>query len=172
MSHPIFRLANVTALAVLAITFTAANAAASPAEATEGTAAMSALEETWGVRVIGIRLSAAGHILDFRYRVIDAEKAAPIMNRRLQPQLIIEQTGVKLSVPVGPTVGPMRQAPKFPQAGRNYFMLFSNPGHAAKPGDRVTVQIGDFRAEHLTIVGAAEHMEGASAARTRSREGG
>jgi hypothetical protein len=30
-------------------------------------------------------------------------------------------------------------------------MFFANPGRAVRAGDRVTVVIGDFRAEHLIV---------------------
>src|SRR3990172_7542680 len=48
------------------------------------------IEEKWGVRVLSIRQSAEGYMLDFRYRVIDAEKAAPLFDRKIKPHLIDE----------------------------------------------------------------------------------
>jgi len=36
------------------------------------------LEETWGIQIMGSRQTAAGHMIDFRYRVLDPEKAGPL----------------------------------------------------------------------------------------------
>jgi hypothetical protein len=105
----------------------------------------------WGIRVIGIRRTAADYMLDFRYRVLDAEKAAYLMNRKIKPQLIVEKNGRKLEVPVSSKIGPLRQSPKFTKADRNYFMFFANPGRSVQAGDKVTVVIGDFKAEHLVV---------------------
>lgn len=111
------------------------------------------MEERWGVRIEGIRLSAAGNMLDFRYRVIDAEKASPLVDRRVKPYLLDQASGARLMVPSSPKVGPLRQtsADGKPLAGRTYFILFANPGKYIKAGSRVTVVIGDFRAQDLTV---------------------
>ena len=47
-------------------------------------------------------------------------------------------------------VGRLRQVAT-PQSDREYWMAFSNKGHQVKAGDRVTVIIGTFRAEGLTV---------------------
>lgn len=107
--------------------------------------------DKWGIRVIGIRRTAADYMLDFRYRVLDAEKAAYLMNRKIKPQLIVEKNGRKLEVPVSSKIGPLRQAPKFTKVDRNYFMFFANPGRSVLAGDKVTIVIGDFKAEHLVV---------------------
>jgi hypothetical protein len=108
------------------------------------------LEDQWGVRVVGLRLTAAGYMLDFRYRVVDAEKAKPIFDRRTKPVLIDATTGARLVVPVPPKTGALRSS-NTPIAGRTYFMFFANPGRFLKPGSRVTVVIGAFKAENLVV---------------------
>lgn len=110
-----------------------------------------ALQERWGVKVVGIRQSAAGYMLDFRYRVLDAEKATPLLDRRIKPELKVAKSGATLKVPVPPKIGALRQSAKFVKPDRNYFILFSNPGRHVIPGDMVSVVIGDFRAENLTV---------------------
>ena len=110
-----------------------------------------ASETDWGVSPIGIRLTATDYMLDFRYRVTDAEKAAAIINRKTKPYLIVEKTGVILNVPSSYKVGPLRQSAQFAQENRNYFMLFANPGRHVKAGDEVTVVAGDFKLEHLVV---------------------
>ncbi|MEW6569797.1 MAG: hypothetical protein AB1390_01280 [Nitrospirota bacterium] len=108
------------------------------------------IENEWGIQIDGIRLSAGGYMLDFRYRVIDPEKAQPIFDRKEKPYLIDQASGAKFMVPSPPKVGPLRTSNP-PQADRTYFILFANPGKYVKQGNKVTVVIGDFRAEDLTV---------------------
>jgi hypothetical protein len=108
------------------------------------------IEERWGIKIEGIRLSAADYMLDFRYRVIDPEKAANLFDRKTKPYLIDKESGAKFVVPSPPKVGPLRTTNPA-QADRTYFILFANPGKFIKQGSKVTVVIGDFRAENLTV---------------------
>lgn len=110
----------------------------------------SALEERWGVKVLSINLSAGGYMLDFRYRVTDPQKALPLFDRRVKPFLVDEATGVTMVVPEPPKVGALRST-RPPQPERNYFMMFANPGAFLKKGQKVTVVVGDFRAERLVV---------------------
>lgn len=108
-------------------------------------------EKNWGIRPVSMQLTATDYMLDFRYRVLDAKKAAAIINRKTKPYLIVEKTGVKLNIPSSYKVGPLRQSAQFAQENRNYFMLFANPGRKVRAGDKVTVMAGDFRLEHLVV---------------------
>ena len=111
----------------------------------------SSLEEKWGIRILSIRQSANGYMLDFRYRVIDPDKASALLNRKDKPYLIDQASGARLMVPSAPKVGPLRQTSVKPIPNRNYFILFANPGKYVKPGNHVTVVIGDFKAENLVV---------------------
>lgn len=111
----------------------------------------SSLEEKWGIQICGIRLSAADYMLDFRYRVVDPNKAAPLLSRRAKPYLIDEASGAKLIVPAPPKVGSLRQKSNQPRAGKIYFIIFSNPSKLVRRGNKVTVVIGDFKAENLIV---------------------
>ncbi len=110
------------------------------------------LREKWGVEVLGIQASATGYILDFRYRVVDADKAAPLLDRRIKPYIVVEKDDARLEVPVTNKLGALRQTTKHVKPNRNYFVLFSNPARHVKPGDKVTVVIGDFVAENLSVL--------------------
>lgn len=105
----------------------------------------------WGVRVVALRSSAAGYMLDFRYRVTDAEKAAPLLKQDAKAYVIVEKNGAQLFVPTVSRIGPLRQSSMKVYTDRNYFVLFANPGKLVQPGDAVTVVIGDFKAEHLIV---------------------
>jgi len=109
------------------------------------------LEEQWGVEIQGVRLTAADYMLDFRYRVLDADKAAPILDRRIKPHVIVERTGAKLQVPISSKLGPLRQTQTHPQDARNYYAFFANPGRHVQRGDLLTVVVGDFTVEHLAV---------------------
>jgi hypothetical protein len=108
------------------------------------------LEEKWGVRPLSIRQTADGHMLDFRYRIIDAEKASPLFHPTIKPLIIDEDTGAIMAVPNVPKVGSMRSTRK-PLQDRNYAILFANPNKHIKPGHKVTIVIGDYRAAHLVV---------------------
>lgn len=108
------------------------------------------LREKWGIEIIALRISAGGYMLDFRYKVLDPRKAGPLFNRKIKPLLTHEKTGATFSVPVPPKIGALRQT-RPPVAGKHYFIIFANPAKYVQPGDRVTVTVGDFRAEGLTV---------------------
>ena len=109
------------------------------------------LEERWGIKILSIRQSANGYMLDFRYRVSDPDKASLLLGRKDKPYLVDQASGAKFMVPSAPKIGPLRQTSVKPIAGRNYFILFANPGKYVKPGNKVTVVIGEFKAENLVV---------------------
>ena len=108
------------------------------------------LKNRWGVEITALRRTLHGHMLDFRYKVLDAGKAKALFVRKTKPHLIHEPTGKVLAVPNTAKVGPLRNS-NAPKEGRIYWMFFGNAGNLVKAGDKVTVAIGDFRAEGLTV---------------------
>ena len=111
------------------------------------------MEEEWGVKVESLRISGAGNLVDFRYRIKDPDKAIPLVDRKNKPYLIDLASGKVIAVPNTAKVGPLRQTVRYgkPKDERVYFVLFGNPGGLVQPGDQVTVVIGDFRAENLVV---------------------
>ena len=104
----------------------------------------------WGIESPSVKAVESGEIIRFTYRVLDGDKATALNDKKSEPSLIDEQAGVRLVVPALEQVGQLRQSGT-PQAGRSYWMAFSNPRRSVKPGDRVTVVIGRFRAEGLVV---------------------
>ncbi len=104
----------------------------------------------WGIEIVGVRLTGAGHFLDFRYRVVDPEKSKALLDRDQTVYLLDQATGTRIEVPVT-KVGPIRQTTRRPEKDRIYVVLFGNPGKIVKPGSRVTVVMGDFRAVDLEV---------------------
>lgn len=120
--------------------------AAGPLAATDG----AAIRERWGIQVESLRLTASGYMLDFRYRVLDARKAAPLFERKTKPVLRDDATGVQMAVPVPPKTGALRSS-NDPKAGRRYFMFFANPARFIKAGNTVTVTIGAFSVSGIPV---------------------
>ncbi len=109
------------------------------------------LAEEWGIQLVDLRLSAAGYMLDFRYRVLDADKANSLLLRKNKPKLTIQSTGRELAVPVPPKLGPMRQTTRKVKADTNYFIFFGNPARQVKSGDKVNIRIGDLEITGLKV---------------------
>lgn len=110
------------------------------------------IADTLGIEVKGLQLSAAGYMLDFRYRVLDPVKAAPLLERKIQPYLLDEASGARLAVPDAPKVGQLRATSRNKViAGRTYYMLFANPGRYLRAGSKVTLVAGDARISSLTV---------------------
>lgn len=107
--------------------------------------------EALGIKVEAIRLTAANYMLDFRYRVLDRDKAMPLFRPEIQPILVHEKSGARFAVPVPAKVGALRQTSMTPEVGRGYFALFANPGQYVKAGDRVSIEVGDFRLNNLIV---------------------
>jgi hypothetical protein len=118
----------------------------SPEEAKE-------LAEKWGVELLGMRLTTAGYMLDFRFRVLDADKALPLFDHRIKPHVVAERSNIKLPVPMAAKVGAFRPTNrgKNIKADKTYYMIFGNPDRHVKVGEKVTVVIGDFKVEHLKV---------------------
>lgn len=112
----------------------------------------SEIENKLGIEIVGLRRSAEGYMLDFRYRLLDPAKAAPLLDRKLNPYLLDEATGAQMSVPTAPKVGQLRPTSRNKVIpGRNYYMLFANPGRFLKQGSKVALVLGDLKIEHLTV---------------------
>ena len=105
----------------------------------------------FGIEVTGVHVSAAGYMLDFRYKVLDAAKALPLLAAGVKTYLVDQATGAVLGVPSTAKVGSLRQTSREAVPGRVYFTFFANPGAAVKPGAKVTVVMGDMHAPDLVV---------------------
>ena len=109
-------------------------------------------EKRLGVKIRGVRLSAAGFMLDLRYRVLDATKAAPMLDRKIQPYLL-DNRGARLGVPASPKVGALRSTKRGGEIvmDRDYSMLFGNPGRYLTQGSKITLVVGEQKIENLIV---------------------
>ena len=97
-----------------------------------------------------MRLTAAGHYLDLRYRVLDAERAQEALGPEVRPRLIDEANGTVMAVPMTAKLGSLRQTQAVQEPGRTYFVMFVNSG-GVSPGSRVTAELGELKFEHLVV---------------------
>lgn len=108
------------------------------------------LSEKWGIEITMLSMTAAGHMVDFRFRVLDPEKAASLFAPENKPYLIDQASEKVLAVPKSSKVGPLRTSEP-PMQDRIYWMFFGTVPGLVKTGSKVTVVIGDFRAEDLVV---------------------
>jgi hypothetical protein len=104
----------------------------------------------WGVDALGVRIVESGQIIRFSWRVVDADRAVALSDKKATPSLEDPQAGVSLVVPTMENIGQLRQTQP-PEIGRSYWMVFSNKGRLVKRGHRVNVVIGSFRANGLVV---------------------
>lgn len=107
-------------------------------------------EKNFGIRILSLRPTAAGSMLDMRFQVVNPEKARPILDKDKKAFLLDQASGKALPVPVT-KAGSWRQTTSKPEAGRVYFVLFGNPNKLVKENSKVTVVIGDFKKHDIVV---------------------
>jgi hypothetical protein len=110
-------------------------------------------EKNFGIKIVSLRPTGGGQMLDLRFQVIDPEKAKGVLDKNKKAYVLDDKSGKTLPVPVT-KAGPMRQTTLNPEAGRVYFMLFSNPGGMVREGGSVSLVIGDFRKDGIVVDGS------------------
>jgi hypothetical protein len=105
----------------------------------------------WGIDSVSVKWTESGEMVRFSWRVLDPQKAKPLNDKKVEPALQDPQAGVSLVVPQMEKVGQLRQSSQNIEAGKSYWMAFSNVGRRVRKGDRVNVVIGNFRAEGLVV---------------------
>jgi hypothetical protein len=104
----------------------------------------------WGVEGLNVKAVESGALIRFSYRVLDPGKAGILNDKKVDAFLVAPALGVRLSVPSLEKVGQLRQGAT-EEAGKSYWMAFSNPRRTVKRGDRVNIVIGDFHADGLVV---------------------
>ena len=104
----------------------------------------------WGVEGLNVKAVESGALIRFSYRVLDPSKAGILNDKKVDAFLIAPALGVRLSVPSLEKVGQLRQGAT-EEAGKSYWMAFSNPRRTVKRGDRVNIVIGNFHADGLIV---------------------
>src|SRR5256714_4450671 len=99
----------------------------------------------WGVDSLAVKWAESGEIIRFTYRVLDADKAKTLNDKKAEPFLIDPEAQVKLVVPSLEKVGKLRQS-STTQAGKSHWLAFSHKGRLVQRGERVYVDNGRIRA--------------------------
>jgi hypothetical protein len=160
------RLCNLTALALLAACTTPRPVGpAVPAVAAAATRTTKLQDEmrswaasngtymkrTWGVDIVGVRLVSTEWMLEFKFRVLDPDKAAALLDEHAKPYILDDASGARLGVPAMENVGELRQHTT-PDSNRIYFMIFGNANKIVPRGGHVSVVIGQFQASGLPVL--------------------
>ena len=98
----------------------------------------------------GVKAVESGALIRFSYRILDPQKARILNDKKVEAFLDSPDKRVRLSIPSLEKVGQLRQTSN-EEAGRIYWMAFSNPGRPVKPGDRVDIEIGQFHVQGLLV---------------------
>jgi hypothetical protein len=112
------------------------------------------IEKDWGIKFYGVRWTAAGYMLEMKFRVLDEHKAFPLLKREINRYLIVEKNGAVLEVPFTQKLGSLKSTVRTANMVKkdyNYIALFANPGKHVKPNDMVTLVIGNFIIENLIV---------------------
>lgn len=107
-------------------------------------------QSAWGVDKMLVHRTASGNLIRFSYRVTDPVRAKTLGDNHATPYLFGQRSHALLHIPVMEKIGQLRQT-GIPEAGKEYWMVFSNKGDLVKDGDRVNVIIGSFHADGLTV---------------------
>src|ERR1700731_84225 len=127
-----------------------AHPASSPATDARSPRADRMYQLIWGIRDMHVRETASGSIIRFSYRIVDPAKAKVLNDPKLNPVLIDSNSGDKLTIPETENAGKLRQVAD-PEEGREYWMVFLNNNRFVKPGSKVNIKIGTFRADGLVV---------------------
>ncbi|MET4705752.1 hypothetical protein [Frigoribacterium sp. UYMn621] len=97
----------------------------------------------YGIDVNLIGLTAAGGLVEFRYQVVDPDKAdRMIHDEKLLPIVVVEDTGATM------VISRPHHASEITLGG-TYFFLFANAHNAIHAGSKLTLVMGDSRIEHI-----------------------
>lgn len=105
-----------------------------------------AIEDRWGLRVSEVRVTADGGLVDFRFFVIDPDKALGMLSDlKNAPVMIAESNGALIN-----STALMAHKHGL-RAGQTVYMLYRNTGGALKRGGFATVVFGELRLEHVPV---------------------
>ncbi|MDH5620454.1 MAG: hypothetical protein OEY74_00085 [Gammaproteobacteria bacterium] len=132
------RLSTAVTFAVLAIAFLS------------GCASQVATRKAPSIEIESVRVTAAGHYIDLRYRVLDPVAANESLGPGVKPTLTDVASGIVMSVPMTAKLGSLRQTRGEQRPDRSYFVLFTNTAGVGS-GSYVTAELGDMTFENLII---------------------
>ncbi|MCI0519023.1 MAG: hypothetical protein L0Z70_02055 [Chloroflexi bacterium] len=114
--------------------------------AAEQEKAADAIADKWGFRVVRVAPLAEGGMLELRFQVVDPDKVIFMFDEVENiPVLIDEDSGVEV------TLGDLPHSHNVP-AGLYEYIIYTNVSGAVKPGDLVTLKVGDLQLQHIKVL--------------------
>lgn len=103
------------------------------------------VEAQWGIRPTLVAATADGGLVDFRFVVLDPEKASLLLGTEANlPVLRTEDRGTLVN-----SAAAMAGGRHDYNAGQTYFLLYRNTNGAIRPGTPLSILFGDLRIEHV-----------------------
>ena len=99
------------------------------------------LEERFGIQMTLLAVTAGGGLVDIRFRITDASKAADLFKPENLPTVIVPDRGVTIKPPEAPDPGQLTD-------GQVYFLLYPNSGGTVRAGSKVILAFGDVGLEY------------------------
>lgn len=106
--------------------------------------AIAQIEDQWGVRFMHVALVAEGGLLDVRYQVTDPDKAVYMFDEVENIPRVIAGNGIELAMNDDPHTHDL-------EFGLSYFFLLRNVDDSVKPGDQVTIAVGDLELPYFAV---------------------
>ena len=103
-----------------------------------------AVEARWGIRVMQVAATADGGLVDFRFVVLDPEKASEMMSS-VDNLPVLRPDGSTTLINSAAQMG----AHTVLRAGQTYFLLYRDTSGAIRRGTSLTVQFGDLSIDHV-----------------------
>lgn len=104
------------------------------------------IEAAYGIRIAQVALIAADGLVDLTYVVTDPDKATLMAESLDKLPVIVARDGTILD-----QRGSGHRHGQNLQAGQTHFLLYTNTKSALRPGDRVTVRVGDLELKQVPV---------------------
>ncbi|MCB9423085.1 MAG: hypothetical protein H6667_25015 [Ardenticatenaceae bacterium] len=107
---------------------------------------VAAIEDQYGIHITMLAMTAGGGVIDFRFQIVDPEKANNYMHGPYEdlPALVVEHNGTRIDP------RPHTHHVNY-EFGRTYYALYRNPGGVVKAGTRVTIILGNLQLKHIVV---------------------
>lgn len=118
--------------------------ASTPMGAVKQHVTVAQLEKQYGIRIRLVGVTAAGGLVDFRYKIVDLAKAKRLLeDHEKMPMLAVENSNTVLRMPES-----MMEHADLAE-DQLYFAHYPNAGGAVRPGTHVAVLFGDLQVDGL-----------------------
>ena len=104
------------------------------------------LVEKIGVKIVSVAVTGDGGLIDFRFQVVDPDKANAVHDVNNPPTLVDEATGLVVNSLL---MGHAHNGPY--TAGQTYYLIFENPGNIVQSGNKVSVLLGNAEVDHVLV---------------------